>query len=69
MTAWFGQRGDAPIYDDALEVPTPAGEACWYCGRVFVDGDDGFQMPALTDSWGVANYHRDCLITVGGFRP
>lgn len=65
MTAWFGKRHDAPVYDDAPEaVPTPVGQRCWSCGVAFVDGDDGFQMPAFTAEVGVASYHRDCLLAM-----
>jgi hypothetical protein len=42
VTAFFGARWDAPVVDDAEQVPTPVGERCYDCGEAVADGDRGF---------------------------
>lgn len=41
-TVFFGERWDAPIVDDAEQVPTPVGQRCYDCGESVEDGDRGF---------------------------
>ena len=41
MTVFFGDRWDAPIVDDAEQVPTPAGQECYACGEQVAAGDRG----------------------------
>lgn len=38
---YFGDKWDAPITDDADEIPTPTQMTCMHCGENFVDGDQG----------------------------
>ena len=42
MTTFFGERWDAPIVDDATQVPTPAGRRCYDCGEPIEGCDRGF---------------------------
>lgn len=66
MTAaeWFGERGDAPVYESAPEVPVPVGERCLHCPDPIGEGDSGFTLPYLggpPGEGGRAYYHRDCF--------
>jgi len=40
-TLFFGERWDAPMVDDAQQVPTPIGLACFNCTEPVVEGDRG----------------------------
>ena len=74
---FFGARGDAPIYDDATQVPTPIGQACYDCREPITDGDDGWIRPygyrpdGASDPndlvWRLAPIHRECdlLLVLG----
>jgi hypothetical protein len=39
---FFGERWDAPAVEDAVQVPTPVGEVCQYCGEPIAAGDRGW---------------------------
>lgn len=64
----FGGLWDASICDNAIEVPTPVGEACLLCEEVIVEGDRGQMMgvvrsgpggePVGTQEW----IHRECAL-------
>lgn len=42
MTAlFFGDRWDAPLVDDAVQVPTPVGQFCFNCTEPVAEGDRG----------------------------
>lgn len=45
---FFGERWDAPVVDDAIQVPTPVGEHCLHCVEPIEDGDCGF-VQAMAD--------------------
>lgn len=38
---FFGDRWDAPAFDDAIQMPVPIGDPCGYCGIEIVEGDSG----------------------------
>lgn len=44
----FGQRFDAPAFDDATIVRTPVGSLCLMCGERIEVGDNGVMM----QTWG-----------------
>lgn len=54
--AYFGEKWDAPITDDADEVPTPVGEPCITCGESFVMGDSGIRFANGPHA------HRECSL-------
>lgn len=74
---FFGARGDAPIYEDAIPVATPVGQDCYDCGEPITDGDDGWlrpygYLPDGTDNvaflkWRLSPIHRECdlLLVLG----
>jgi hypothetical protein len=39
---YFGERWDAPILDDAVEVEVPVGVPCMFCEEPFEEGDSGW---------------------------
>lgn len=38
---FFGERWDAPAFDEAEQVPTPVGAPCGYCERLIMQGEQG----------------------------
>lgn len=42
---WFGPSWGAPVCGDSAHLPTPVGEECLHCCKVFVDGDQGLTVP------------------------
>jgi hypothetical protein len=58
VNLYFGVPWDAPLLDDARQVPTPVGELCLDCDELIEDGDRGLLMAAdVTDPsvpWGYA---------------
>lgn len=38
---FFGDRWDAPLIDEADQVPTPIGQSCFRCGELVAAGDRG----------------------------
>jgi len=69
---FFGERWDAPIVDDARQIPTPVGATCYHCGETVVDGDRGLMRAVgrLVNDELVASgepIHAECdLIGVSG---
>jgi hypothetical protein len=58
---FFGERWDAPIVDEAVQVPTPVGTECLGCGEPVVDGDRGFIRVVLLRSGShTAPVHAEC---------
>src|SRR4051812_15862194 len=58
---FFGKPWDAPITDDAEQVPTPVGSSCIMCEEPIEDGDRGF----ITCYWSPAGValrpvHAEC---------
>lgn len=47
MTVFFGERWDAPIVDDAVQVKTPVGQFCYACGEAIAADDRGFIRNAM----------------------
>lgn len=48
-SVYFGVRWDAPAFEDAIEVPTPVGEACLMCQEPVDEGESGVLTPYLGD--------------------
>lgn len=71
MTAFFGERWDAPRVDDATQVPTPVGDPCLYCTEPIEADDRGVLMPyvdRVEDGvvvGGVAPVHMECDLRMG----
>lgn len=69
---FFGPRWDAPMVDEAQQVPTPAGEICFNCGEAIADGDRGLIQTVVRLVDGLAQgsvepTHAECnLIGVMG---
>ena len=64
MQAYFGERWDAPAFDDAIERPTPVGEVCELgCGEPIAEGDSGTWMPfADRDAPRMIPMHIECWL-------
>ena len=45
--AYFGERWDAPAWDDAVEVPVPVGQSCLHCLEPIEEGDSGIMLGHL----------------------
>jgi hypothetical protein len=45
------------VYHSIERMATPIGASCTHCDEVFVEGDDGFEVPWLG---GAAYMHREC---------
>lgn len=48
MSLFFGERWDAPMVDDATQVPTPVGQLCLDCQEPILDGERGVVTPVIT---------------------
>lgn len=59
MQVYFGRRWDAPAFDDAIEIPTPVGQLCLWCGEPIEAGDNGSTMGSPT---GVQPVHLECFL-------
>lgn len=58
---FFGERWDAPAFDDAEEVPTPVGSSCLTCGEPILMGESGITMPAyLNGGVSIEPMHIEC---------
>ena len=56
---YFGERWDAPAFDDALKMPVPVGQQCSHCQEAIAEEDSG--------TW-YANgpvVHIECWLRVG----
>lgn len=65
MQNFFGERWDAPAFDDATEIPTPVGERCLDCDELIAEGDSGTMTPAIIkteDGYGseIRAQHIEC---------
>lgn len=58
----FGGLWDAPICDDAIEVPAPVGLACLYCKEAIAKDDQGFMMLVMRAAResSLEPEHRNC---------
>lgn len=59
---FFGQRWDAPAFEDAIEVPRPVGQTCLQCTEPIGDEDSGIVMPFMDARGrsGVSPIHIEC---------
>lgn len=60
---FFGDRWDAPIVDDAVQVETPVGQICYECAEPIEDGDRGFiraTMREVGKTMGCEPVHAEC---------
>ena len=46
MARYFGERWDAPAFDDAEQIPTPVDALCMECREPIAVGDRGAMMMA-----------------------
>jgi hypothetical protein len=46
-TYYFGERWDAPLVDEAKQVPTPVGQTCYACGELIAEGDRGLMRGCM----------------------
>jgi hypothetical protein len=62
ITRFFGQRWDAPIVNDARQVPNLLGEPCLLCDRTIKPDDQGFIRPHVFEDGNVGfmPVHRGC---------
>lgn len=62
--AWFGERWDAPAFEDAPEIPVPAGEPCLGCEEEIALDDSGITMPYVssTEEASRGAYHIECYL-------
>jgi hypothetical protein len=62
MTRFFGQRWDAPIVNDARQVPNLLGEPCLLCDHTSKPDDQGFIRPHVFEDGNVGfmPVHRGC---------
>lgn len=51
---YFGEKWDAPVTDDAEQIPTPTSLVCMHCWEHFAEGDRGTINLAGTAE------HREC---------
>jgi hypothetical protein len=57
----FGEPWDAPICDDAEQVPTPLGELCGWCQEALEEGDRGVLIPYGTSAgYEMRPEHAEC---------
>lgn len=62
-TFYFGERWDAPAFDDAKQIATPVGEPCGFCEVAIKDGDQGTTMPFVYDNGSaVRSVHLGCML-------
>ncbi len=59
---FFGQRWDAPAFDEATEVPVPVGETCLMCEETVEQGDSGIITPYMDARGGTRSspIHLEC---------
>lgn len=57
----FGELWDAPVCDDAIQVVTPIGQPCYWCGELVAAGDRGFLRPTVkAEKASLEPIHREC---------
>lgn len=62
-TTYFGERWDAPAFDEAIEVDTPVGEPCGLCEVKIKLGDQGTTMRFAYDGGpAVRSVHLGCML-------
>lgn len=66
---YFGAPGDAPLYEETEQGPTPVGVPCLSCTTPIEADDRGFLIPDLTRRAGrnglirESPFHRLCFIS------
>lgn len=62
-TFYFGERWDAPAFQEAVEIDTPVGEPCGFCEVKIKIGDQGTTMPFMYDKGSaVRSVHLGCML-------
>lgn len=63
MDVYFGERWDAPAFDDAVQVSTPVGELCGYCDEK-IEADDSGTFTTFVNELAAesAPVHIECVI-------
>lgn len=65
-TYFFGERWDAPAFDDAIQRPTPVGETCGLCTEAIDEDDAGtWQTFIELDGASVKPMHIECWLRQG----
>lgn len=60
---YFGVKWGAPMFEDAHEVPVPAGQLCLMCREVIKREDSGVLMPYYgAKGAGTAPEHIECFL-------
>jgi hypothetical protein len=62
---WFGESWGAPCCEPATHIETPDGEACPGCNRSIRPGDQGVEIPFLSDDPRdpvILDWHLDCFL-------
>jgi hypothetical protein len=63
---YFGERWDAPAFDDAIEMPTPVGETCGLCEEPVEADDSGtIQQFYAGGVLGPRPVHIECWLRQG----
>lgn len=67
---YFGQRWDAPAFDDAIEQEPPVGDTCGQCEESIEQGDSGTWQTFILggpDDWNpqVRPVHIECWVRAG----
>lgn len=64
MQVFFGERWDAPAFDDAKAIPVPVGEECLHCGEHIAVEDSGTMTGYVRadGAGGVAAIHLECFL-------
>lgn len=63
LNGWFGETWHAPACEPELEVPTPVGEDCLWCGEPVEDGHRGFtQTYFAVGGARVVPIHLECSL-------
>lgn len=61
---YFGERWDAPAFDDAELVATPVGETCGHCGERITENDSGTfeNWVTIPEGYSVRAVHIECFL-------
>lgn len=61
---WFGRSWGAPVNEDGEQVPVPVGSACFRCGRLVDEDDQGVELPYAPPSGPLTlePWHRACFL-------
>ena len=60
---YFGERWDAPAFDEAVRVDVPVGSVCLFCGETVEVEDSGtFTAYASTSGSSIEAVHIECWL-------